>query len=360
MTDRRRRTSLRLALLLALPALAGCFQDPPPSDFDPVPWVDSSRPDNACADLDGLTVDLALDPLAKAIADRPAPAAHGLPRVLVFRRGVTHLELWWAVPREDLLAFARETRASDPQRYARWRRLVLRGTLEPPRAWDHEGWLAEVAALGPPGPVYAGIVGYGCEDGWSRARDQGITYGDDEDTEREIWLARDRRGDLLVRDATVRLKPYSGWAGQTAHLRIGVSSTWRRIPSVASVSTDRLAEDELPVPLTVAGKPASDPGQATRACTDAPERLVGFSQRLQALLPTGAELVRFVPEAAPAGEPRDCALLVVEVAVEGPTEQSLATLYTLVRRDPDVHRLAVLAPPEGAQKPQRRLRVTLQ
>jgi hypothetical protein len=264
------------------------------------------------------------------------------------------------VPREQLLAFARDLRQRDPQRYAEWRTLVLRGTLEGSRSWDFDGWLAAVTKLGPPGPVYAGIIGYGCEDFWSRTRDQGIRYADDEATERELWLARDRNGDLLLRDATVRMKTFGSWGGQTGHLRIGVRSTWRRIPALPAVSTDKLTEAELPVPLTVAGKPASRPEEAARSCTDAPERLVAFSQRLRAALPEGVELTRFVPEPAPPGRQRDCALLVMDVALEGPTEQALATAYTVVRRDPDVRSLELLPPPDDAQRPQRRLRVTLQ
>ena len=360
MTMPFRHAARGLALGLACLSLAACFHDPPPSDFDPQPPAAPRFAADPCPDFDGLMVDLAGDPLAAALVDRAPPASHGLPMLLAIRRGVTHQELWWVVPREDLLAFARDLRARDPQRYAEWRTLVLRGTLEGSRSWDFDGWLDAVTKLGPPGPVYAGIVGHECEDFWSRARDQGIQYAGDEATERELWLARDRNGDLLLRDAIVRMKPYSGWAGQTAHLRIGVHSTWRRIPALPPLSTDKLTAEELQVPLTVAGRPASRPDQATRACTDAPARLVDFSQRLRAALPAGTELVRFVPEPAPAESPRDCSLLVVEVALEGQTEQALATVYTVVRRDPDVRSIVLLPPAADGRKPRRTLRVTLQ
>jgi hypothetical protein len=360
MSEPIRHNVRRFALLLACLPLAACYYDPPPSDFDPVPPATPRLPGDTCPDLDGLAVDLAGDPLAAAITDRAPPPSHGLPMVLAIRRGVTHQELWWVIPREDLLAFARDLRTRSPQRYAEWRTLVLRGTLEGSRSWDFDGWLEAVTRLGPPGPVYAGIVGYGCEEFWARAREQGTRYADGEATERELWLARDRRGDLLLRDATVRMKTYSGWGGQTSHLRTGVRSTWRRIPALAGVSTAKLTEDELPVPLTLAGKPASDPGQAMRSCTDAPDRLVAFSQRLRAALPAGTELVRFVPEPAPAGRPRDCALLVVEVAFEGATAQALAQVDQFIRRDPDVRSLDRLPADADGPKPRRTLRVTLQ
>jgi hypothetical protein len=350
----------RLALFALALSLASCYYDPAPSDFDPVAPAATTGSGDSCPDLDGLVVDLAGDPLAAALADRAPPESHGLPMRLAIHRGVTHQELWWVVPREDLLAFARDLRERSPQRYAEWRSLLLSGKLEGSRSWDYEGWLAAVAKLGPPGPVYAGIVGYRCEESWAMAREQGIRYADGRATERELWLARDRRGDLLLRDATVRMKPFSVWGDSTGHLRTGVSSSWRRIPALASVSTSKLTEDELPPPLTAVGKRASDPGQATRSCTDAPERLVAFSQRLRDALPAGTEMVRFVTEPAPAGRPRDCALLVVEVAFEGPATQALALVDEIIRRDPDVRSLDRLAAAADGAKPRRTLRVTLQ
>lgn len=350
----------RLApFVLALP-LAGCYYDPAPSDFDPQPPASPTWSGDRCPDLDGLVVDLAGDPLATALAERAPPDAHGLPLRLAIRRGVTHQELWWVVPREDLLAFARDLRDRSPQRYAEWRSLLLRGTLEGSRSWDHEGWLAAVTAIGPPGPVYAGIVGHGCEDHWARAREQGMQHADGTTTERELWLARDRSGDLLLRDATVRMKPFSVWGDSTGHWRTGVSSTWRRIPALASVSTAKLSEEELPPRLRRDGTTAATPGEAGRSCADAPQRLVALSQRLLATLPRGIEVVRFMPQQAPAGGPRDCTLLVVEVTFEGPSPQALEAVDAIVRQGDDVRSVDRLPLADGDPKPRRALRVTLQ
>lgn len=350
----------RLArFVLALP-LAGCYYDPAPSDFDPVAPASPTWSGDRCPDLNGLVVDLAGDPLADALAERAPPESHGLPMRLAIRRGVTHQELWWVVPREDLLAFARDLRERSPQRYAEWRSLLLRGTLEGARSWDHEGWLAAVAALGPPGPVYAGIVGYGCEDYWARAREQGMQYADGAATEREPWLARDRTGDLLLRDATVRMKPFSVWGDSTGHWRTGVSSTWRRIPALAAVSTAKLSEEELPPPLRRDGTTASTPGAAGRSCVDAPQRLVALSQRLLATLPRGIEVVRFVPEQPSDRGPRNCTLLVVEVTFEGPSPQALEAVDAIVRQGDEVRSVDRLPLADGDSKPRRALRVTLQ
>lgn len=352
MRDVIRRFARTLPLLLACLPLAACQYDPPPADFDVMPPATPRQPADDCPDLDGVAVDLADDPLGTALADREPPESHGLPMRLAIRRGATHQELWWTVPREDLLAFARDLRARSPQRYGQWRELVLRGSLPGSRAWDRSGWLAEVAKLGPPGPVYAGIVGYRCEGYWARAREQGMRHADGATTERELWLARDRGGDLLLRDAIVRLKPFGVWGDAINHLRSGPSSTWRRIPTVAAVSTEKPAESELPPAAPV-------PRESATRCVRAPERLVTFSQRILAALPRGVSLAAFLPQSPTDGAPRHCTLLVIEVAFEGPSPDALAAMDALLRRDPDVRSLDLLPTPADTAPARRRLRVVL-
>jgi hypothetical protein len=271
---------------------------------------------------------------------------------LALRRGATHQELWWVVPRVDLLAFANDLRARSPERYARWRELVLRGTLPGSREWDYDGWLAAVAALGPPGPVYAGIVGYRCEDHWTRARDQGLRHAEGATTEREIWLARDRGGDLLVRDVTWRLKSFSIWGDSVNYMRIGSSSNWRRIKPVEAASTEKLTEAELP-------PAAASRREGAASCAHTPERLVGLSQRILAALPGGISLAAFMPQPPADDALHDCALLVIELTFEGASPEALVAVDALLRRDPDVRSLDLLPAPANATPARRRLRVVL-
>lgn len=187
-----------------------------------------------------------------------------------------------------------------------------------------------------------------------------MQYADGTTTERELRLARDRSGDLLLRDATVRMKPFSVWGDSTGHWRTGASTTWRRIPALGGVSTAKLGEEERPPPHRRDGTTASTPGETGRSCADAPQRLVALSQRLLATLPRGIEVVRFMPRQAPAGGPRDCTLLVVEVTFEGPSPQALEAVDAIVRRGSDVRSVDRLPLAEGDPKPRRALRVTLQ
>jgi hypothetical protein len=272
--------------------------------------------------------------------------------VLAFRRGATHQEAWWVVPREDLLAYARDLQLRAPERYARWRELVVRGKLQGSREWDFDGWLAAVSELGPPGPLYAGMVSYRCAKLWTRARDQGLRYAGGATSEREIWLARDRSGDLLVRDVTWNLKPFSVWGDAVNHLRTGSSSTWRRIKALDPVSTDKLVDSDLPRAAPLRREAAPD-------CAHTPERLVGFSQRILTALPSGVSLAAFLPQPPADDARRDCALLVIELVFEGPTPEALVAVDALLRVDPDVRSLDLLPPAVGASLPRRRLRVVL-
>ncbi|HJU39574.1 MAG TPA: hypothetical protein VJ724_08370, partial [Tahibacter sp.] len=177
--------------------LAACTADAPNKDFTPVSTA-------GCPDLAG-TFDVADTWLARAIAGRQAPPAHDLPVLLTFKEGPSNIEGWWVVPRERLVAFANDLAKDAPKRYGQWRARVLQ-KHPPGSAWDPDKTLADIVALGPPGPVYAQVVGRRCGGGWMMvASDTLRTPGKNDqvrEEEREIWLARDAAGALLVRTDT--------------------------------------------------------------------------------------------------------------------------------------------------------------
>lgn len=343
----RRTVSRAPACLAALAALglAGCFGDSPPPDFAPLPGRTSDPAEYRCPELDGQTYDLAGTPLAAALFDRQAPATHGLPVVLSFRQAVTQLDAWWVVPRESLREFAARLRASDPERYAHWRELVLRGSYGGSRAWDYEGYLRELGTLGPPGPIYAGRVTYLCKDGWTRGRDQGLRHAGERITEEEVWIARDSSGDLLVRRRVWRLHAFSSWGGNVGHWRSGSDSTWSRVAAIAPESADKLRDEDLP--------PAPAETYADSAdCSALPGRLAAFSQAVQQALPTGVELSRFLPENS-GQRPRHCRSITLELAVDAAGAAELTAVDAILRAQPGVHSLDLLpteAAPRGARR----------
>ena len=206
--------------------LGGCLEESPPSDFAPVAASAPRYHNDMCPDLSGMAIAAEASPFVDEVAESPAPDTYGLPLRLAFRRGVSQLEAWWVVPRTDLKRFANELLDRNPAQYARWRELVVRGTLAGSRAWDMDGYRAELALVGPPARKYAGIVSYGCKDHWALARRFQTQHVNGRTTEREVWFARDKSGDLLIRDVTWRLKPFSVWGDATNYIRTGSSSRW--------------------------------------------------------------------------------------------------------------------------------------
>ena len=368
---RHRFTRSTAALLLLMP-LAACLDESPPGDFHPIPAVKPRHAADECPELAGLALDPASAPFIADIVDRPAPDAHGLPLVLAFRRGPTHQEMWWTVPRPLLLEFARDLEQREPERYARWRALVVRGSLPGSRAWDTDGYLAELARLGPPARVYAGMVGYACTAQWTLAKRFQVQPSSQGPTEREFWFARDRRGDLLVRDVTWRLKPFSVWGDAQNYLRLGSKSAWQRLRTTDPGSVEALTEADLPggepVSLAMTDKGVSAPTTRRRSCRDALTLVNNLSQRLTAGMPAGVTLVRFQPqrepvatkESWPAAAPGRCASVAVQLEFDAESRAALEAVTDRLREDADVRAVELLESSIGERTVRGRVRVVLQ
>lgn len=364
MSFRRCRSWLACCSLL----LGACFDDAPPGDFRVVPAAAPRFAGDECPDLSGLAVEPAMLSFASEIVDRTAPEAHGVPMVLAFRRGVTHQEMWWVVPRPALLQFANALQARDPGRYARWRSLVLRGTLPGDRAWDMNGYLKELATLGPPARLFAGVVHYGCKAGWGQVRPFGVQPSSEGFTQREVWLARDARGDLLVRDMKWRMKQVHLWGDAGSFFRVGNSSTWQRVRTVDPGSVEAVTDAELPGALPAARPavpvPVTTPATTRRPCRGAPDLLDALSQRVAAYMPDGVTLVAFQPERAspPASEPRPvtCERVVAVMQLEATSAALLMRLQDALRRDDEVQRVEVAWTAMGGRMVGQQLRVVLQ
>jgi len=362
MTGARQHVAARIrattiGLLLAM--LSACGDDAPPPDFEAVPPAAARGPGDQCPDLIG-TFALAGTPLAAEILERKPPFAHDLPLVVSFAQGPTHVEAWWVVPRAAFFRYAREMRKDSPDRYTRWRWLVTKEHVSQDLQHDFDAYLAAVAALGPPAPVYAGIVSRGCADHWMLARNETRTMpprdGSNEraqSVEREIWLARDRLGALLVKTVTYQLYQYSIWAPSTQYLRTSSHAEYARIPQL---------DLELPVGPTTADLPP-DPRTDARVpmtCAEAPARVATFSQRLAQLLPRGTELARFDVEPKHGGGEEYCRFVVVQLAIATKAGAVPARTVDWLRKEPDVRSVEILPLLAGERHDSmQRLRVVL-
>ena len=351
-------TLARLAGAACAVALIGaCSVDAPPEGFAAVPAAGSSGGEHACPDLAG-TFDLAGTSLGATIAGRKPPQTHGLPVVLTFAPGPSHIEGWWVVPRERLAAFAKDESKDAPKRYARWRELVLKEHLPENLRQNFDAYLAAVADVGPPGPTYAMVVPRGCRDHWmlvysEHERAEGKN-GTPRDVEREIWLARDAAGALLARYVTYALKSYSIWAPATQYVRTSRDTAYERVAQADPESAAPLVAADLPPDPTTVERPRM-------ACADVPQRANAFSQRLNALLPPKAQVTRFTlnPVRQSDADGR-CPFAVVDVEIAGGDAYFLARTEQWLRAEPAVDSVEALRDASGRSDGKtRRWRVVL-
>lgn len=350
---------MRLALLACvLTLLAACGNDGPPEDYRVVVAGQASPAPDSCPDLAG-TYALADVPLLATIAHNAPPPAHGLPVFMTFTRGASALEAWWVVPRRRVVAFAQDAAQESPKAYARWRSLVLKDHLPENLREQPGAYQAAVAELGPPAPTYANVVGSACRDGWMRAYSEiepdpaAAAKGTPRDVEREIWLARDASGALLMRQVTYTLRHFTLWAASRRSIRTSHTTSYQKFPA---------ADAEDAAPYTAAELPP-DPATVPRpvmVCAEVPQRVADFQQRVRALLPPAAELTRYTlkPERQSTSDGH-CPYAVVDVEIAG-TDPRLMRVEDWLRREAAVDSVEILRLDPG-QKPQatRRLRVVL-
>lgn len=357
MTPRALLRALLLAASIAL--LANCYGEAPPAGFEAIPTQKPRHPGDVCPDLSG-TFDLASHPLAANLLGRPAPDGHGSPVRLRIEQGAGQPEAWWEVPRDDVVAFARELAGRDPDRYFRWWSLALRERLPPELVHDESRRLAALAELGPPLPVFAGLSGQRCEAGWMlvAVRDLGSRSGgeggdSDRSREEEIWLGRNAAGELLVKRIVFELKHYSLYATATQSIRLPPGETsWERIAPAAGEEGARLTAAELP--------PAHDPSTEAARCPADPGRVVDFTQRLVVALPPGGELIRSEVDRAEAIDPETgCRALVLELGFEAKQAADLDRIEARLRADDGVRDVEAGALERAARGTRRTWRVTL-
>ena len=186
--------------VFAMLILGACTNTP--AGFDAVPASNSLLRKNECPELAG-TFNLAFSPRVRDIDPHEPLNTHGLPVVITFKQGQTQTEAWWVVPRQRLLSFASALRTDSPERYARWRDLMLKDNQSQQPRPAVDAYLADVAEVGPPGPVNTGFEPRRCRDNWmlvSTAIEFAHAAADGTyNLRHETWLAHDETGALLVK-----------------------------------------------------------------------------------------------------------------------------------------------------------------
>lgn len=225
---------LLAAALLALIASA-CSGAPP--GFDAVPPATLPTSGEVCPDLRGTYVP-ADDALMGAFLATPRPENYGYEVRLTIDGAPDGIQnATWHMDRAEFLAQARQFRAQRPEQYARWRGRVL----SKDRTVDPARYVAQVTELGPFFAIDAGLSGRQCDDAWRL-----VAVRDDpaQPLEREVWLARNRDGALLVKSA-VREVSFLGIFDIRARFG-GGTVTWTKLAQATPSDIAPITSADLP------------------------------------------------------------------------------------------------------------------
>ena len=228
--------ALRLPAAALLALVVGACSGAPPG-FDAVPPASVPTSGEVCPDLRGTYVP-ADDALMSAFLTTPRPGNYGYEVRLTIHGAPDGIQnATWHMDRAEFLAQARQFRAQRPEQYARWRERVLSND----RITDPARYVAQVTELGPFFSIEAGLSGRQCDDAWRlvAVRDDSV-----KPLEREIWLARNRDGALLVKSA-VREVSFLGILD--IRLRLGGGTvTWTKLMPATPSDMAPITRTDLP------------------------------------------------------------------------------------------------------------------
>jgi hypothetical protein len=225
----------QLSAVVLVTAGTACSGAPP--GFDAVPPASRPTSGEVCPDLRGTYVP-ADDALMSTFLTTPRPGNYGYEVRLTIHGAPDGIQTaTWHMDRAEFLAQARDFRTRRPEQYGRWRSLVLGND----RINDPARYVQQVTELGPFFSIDAGLSGRQCDDAWRL-----VAVHDDpaQPVEREIWLARNREGALLVKSA-VREVSFLGIFGIRARFG-GGTVTWTRLAPATSSEVAPITGVELP------------------------------------------------------------------------------------------------------------------
>lgn len=210
-------------------------------------------------------------------------------------------------PVEAFNAAAARLAEQNPKRHAEWEALLSERERAIEAGESRVVLDEKIAAIGPLPELASEIWRRQCAEYWLAA-DVDLdarNYSDvgdpkpDAQYDLELWFARNAAGDLLYRIDRYRLRDF---------LFGGQIRTWRsqHFHRLAAVDHDRfdwtLELDKAPEPVKVVPREAL------------PSLVVGISQALNASLPEGAEITRFVPREVDAPQLKASPSLIIDVS----------------------------------------------
>lgn len=262
-------------LLLAMSLLmAGCFEQAPPKGFEAVIPLDENPMRRGCPNLID-TYSLTAAQEHNKLLEKPIDGkdfSYFIINSLVADQAYNYA---LRMDAGQFISKAKQLEINDPQTYYHWRENTLRVS----KSYSEKN-LADVLAYGPAYERQGQFHIYGCSEGWVKAKETETSVWDSKANENfirqdDVWLARDKYGDLLVHTISYQQKPgWTFWAAGGAGTRlIRINDRWDKIKKASDANfTMTWKETDLPA--------VKKPVRNISECKFFENEVVDFNQRL--------------------------------------------------------------------------------
>lgn len=338
-------------LLIAMCSfMSSCFNPAPPKGFEAVVPVDENPMRRGCPNLID-TYSLSSAQEYKLLLEKHADAkdySHFTINALVADQAYNYA---LRMDTGQFISKAKQLENNDPQMYYHWRENSVRISKN-----YSEKNLADVLAYGPAYERQGQFHIYGCSEGWVKAKETETSVWDNKANESfiqqdDVWLARDKYGDLLVHTISYRQKAgWTFWAAGGAGTRlIRINDQWNKIRKAADANfTMTWKETDLPA--------VKKPVRTISECKFFENEIVDFNQRL---LQSGLVLEQFLIDPA-AVKDGACAQPSLKLGFRSKNSAQAKEVMQMLENDPLVDTIELLETRADDQNLHYRVQLKLQ
>lgn len=270
-----KRSGMTRYFLLAMSLfIVGCFEQTPPKDFEAVVPTEENPMRRACPNLIDtyrLTAAQEQNRLLKEPIDGK-DFSYFVINGLVADQAYNYA---LRMDRNHFISNAQKLEIDDPEKYYHWRE----NTLLMSKKYS-EKILAEVLTYGSAYERQGQFHIYGCDNGWVKIQEIETSAWDIKANEPyvkqdDIWLARDKYGDLLIHIISYQQKAgWTFWAAGGAGMRlIRINDQWEKIRKAPDTNfTMAWTEADLPT--------IKKPVHNVSECQLSQYEIINFNQRL--------------------------------------------------------------------------------
>ncbi len=262
-------------LLLAMSLfISSCFEQAPPKGFEAVVPLEENQARLGCPNLIDtyrLTPAQEHNKLLKAPIDGK-DFSYFVINSLVAGQAYNYA---LRMDRSHFISNAQKFKTNDPEKYYHWRESTLRMI----KGYSEKN-LTDVLRYGSAYERQGQFHIYGCSKGWAKAQEIETSVWDTKANENyikqdDVWLARDKYGDLLIHTISYQQKPgWTFWAAGGGGTRlIRINDQWDKIKKAPDANfTMAWTEADLPR--------IQKPAHNVSECKLSDNEIIDFNQRL--------------------------------------------------------------------------------